>query len=209
MIVEVTEDLQAIRNPILVDLNHVLANNSLPLVPNPEAAQFLSALRAIGTVLIVTSASDWKLVHQFLQDSQLWTKDLVLITSGNYQSTTGEYSGDWKKVKELQQQYEDLAQKHHLLTPEINDHLAKFPDLFWGGAIADKRVAFAFMKPHLLPIIDDAAIATKYNPGMLGIRVNAWCSPDEIAKGRKPRTDGKTLAEAAKIVRDHYQPKNR
>lgn len=191
---EVIEDIRKLPRPIAVDFNNVIANNNSPLALNPDASAFLQGLRQIGNVVIVTSASGWEAVQGFLQEHGLWSKDMVLMTAPTY-----EFISQWQeenpKAKELRKEFLVMAQQLGWQYEE--DDLVQAP--------AGKAVAPIFGKPFEVPIIDDSSFATRHNPGMLGINVQAWETNEEMQRMYERSNQGKpTLAEAVELVRNHY-----
>lgn len=191
---EVIDDLRMLPRPIAVDFNNVIANNTSPLALNPDARVFLQDLRKIGNVVIVTSASGWKAVQGFLQKHGLWSSDMVLMTGPTY-----EFLSQWQetnpKAKKLREEFLSMTQQMGWKYGE--DDLIQAP--------AGKVVAPIFGKSFEVPIIDDSMFATRHNPGMLGINVQAWETNEEIQRMYATSNQGKpSLAEAVEIVRKHY-----
>lgn len=185
---DVVEHIRKFPKPIAVDFNNVLANNTSPIVVRPEAASFLLQLREIGNVFIVTSATGWMAVQKIMDQSRIWSDDMVLMTMPNWRFVQDDYS----KGRQVREEYLKLAGEAGLGITQEQLVAQRGP----------KRVAPIFGKPWLVPIIDDYEDVTENNPGMLGIRVDPW-QPDE---GRLVITEppGHTLDEAILIVRQHF-----
>ncbi|MBU1033698.1 hypothetical protein KKI22_01980 [Patescibacteria group bacterium] len=198
-LVDASELLRQLPNPILVDFNNVLVNNLIPFIPNPDALVPFQELKKIGTVIVLTTAGDWESVHELLQKFGYWSNDVILIASPSYKELIQEFPFS-QKVLRLQKEFMNLAKKHQLFNHSQMESAENLEsDYFWRCAVADKRVAYAFMKPYLIPLIDDSKHATKRNPGILGINVTPW-------EGEYSRLGDTTkLSDALEIVRKHYE----
>lgn len=187
--------IRAFPQPIVVDFNNVIANNTDPLRLNPDAPEFLEELRKIGTVFIVTAAGSWTAVQEFLAENEVWSPVTVLLTKSNYRFM----------------EEPEGHQEHHERSILIEDFLKRAKKLGWnlneGDLVERKRVAPIFGKSFLVPIIDDFYHTTHNNPGTLGIQVNYW-EPNLTEDGRKwldeQNRGTATLKEAVEMVRNHY-----
>jgi len=188
----VIDQIRLFPRPIAVDFNNVIANNGDPLQLNPDAPQFLEDLHGIGNIFILTHAVSWPHVQRFFVTHNIWKPDMVLMTYPTYEFLN--YSSESSRAGQLRLEFNQLAQQH--FGNEFSED-----DLMNAGF---KRVAPIFNKPWEIPIIDDSSFSTENNPGMLGIQVKAW-EPTSSNKLISKNNEGlPTLAEAAKIVRDHY-----
>lgn len=192
---EVLDDIRKFPKPIAVDFNNVIANNSLPLELNPDAPMFLEELGKIGNIFIVTFASNWEVLHDFLAQHGLWKPDMVLMTAPTYEFVSS-WHRDHPKGKELRREFLTIARKMGWNYKEAD--LIKSP--------ANKAVALIFGKPFKIPVIDDSSAATTSNPGMFGINVRAWRSSNEADRIQLEALSEEkpTLKEAVEIVRKHY-----
>ncbi len=193
---EVLEDLQAIKKPILVDFNNVLANNNMPLIPNPEGKQFLSALRNIGDVIIATTARGWDPVHDFLQNSGMWSDEIILMVSPNWKFLSNEAYGETKSAKD------------RLMTAferNLSNRGIEFDTFYHRSSPVKKPLSPLFDKPFDIPLIDDSAMATlKPYPGILGIHVQPFM--DDIEREYMISDSGIPLPKAVEKVQEHYSP---
>jgi hypothetical protein len=227
-----SDKLSQIDKPILVDFNNVLANNEPPIVINPEAQGFLQELQKIGTVVIVTTAESHSGVKKIIDDAGIITDNIVIIVTPNYKKDTSNYESatDMTTVTNIREKYTQIAHDNGFfkagnmalnIAPELqgSDLDKAINNSFKGGPV-DKKVAPFFMKDHLIPIIDDAALATTANLGTIGLNVNPWYAESDkaykkqkfkekmrIEKGRKkrePRFPVISLDDATIKVREHY-----
>lgn len=183
--------IRALPRPICVDLNNVLLNNSYPLTVNPEAHRALNTLRSVGNVCIVTTWDAWHDAHDALQKFHLWHENIILMTYPT-----------WQFMHELHN-----AQKDKLVNDYIRFMSALEVDLSpedFIGAPGSKHMAPLFKKPFQVPIIDDFIMATRYNPGMLGICVKIFEPYDEFIERDNTNPVRVSLRDAADIVREHY-----
>lgn len=189
---EVLDQIRRFERPIAVDFNNVLADNLEPLEMNPDAPAFIEELRKIGNIFIVTSATDWNSVQEFLEKNGLWYPDMVLMTYQNYEFTTREQASNLDGIK-IREEFADHAQANNMgiAIDDLNSFLS------------GKRVAPIFMKPFLIPLVDDSSINTEFNPGMLGIRVKNF-SPKHGRLTERSNADRLSLSEAAEIIRAYY-----
>lgn len=88
-VIGLTDLFSQVPRPIVVDLNRVLANDSYPLEMNPQAPSFLSKLKRMGNIVIVTNAVNWNKVMGFLHDSKLWDDEFILITAPQFREFVG------------------------------------------------------------------------------------------------------------------------
>ncbi len=197
-LVDASELLRQLPNPILVDFNNVLVNNEIPFIPNPDALAPFQELKKIGTVIVLTTADDWEAVYALLQKFGYWSDDVILIASPSYEELMKKFPQS-QKVLQLQREFVNLAKQHQLFNhPQMEYAADPDSEYFWRCAVADKRVAYAFMKPYLIPLIDDRRATTENNPGILGIKVTAW-------EGEYFRFEDPTkLSDALEVVRKHY-----
>lgn len=189
---EVLDTIRKFPRPILVDFNDVLTNNKEPLQLNPDAPEFLQHLEELGNVFILTTAPDWEGIQQFMEESGIWTPNIVLMNAPSWFFIT--------------QQKENLPEGKTLRT----EYLETVRHLGWDIAEEDlidsrtsKRVAPIFNKPWKIPIIDDASLATENNPGILGIQVKVW-GADLPTWLQENSQDKHSLTKAVEIVRQHY-----
>lgn len=195
-LVDASELLRQLPNPILVDFNNVLVNNGDTIIPNPDALAPFQELKKIGTVIIITTSDSWEAVHALLQKFGYWSDDVILIASPSYEELMKKFPQS-QKVLRLQRDFMDLAKQHQLFNHPQMEYLDIESDYLWRGAVADKKVAYTFMKPYLIPLIDNSRAATENNPGILGIKVTSW-------EGRYQFEDPTTLSDALELVKKHY-----
>lgn len=186
----VVDQLRRFPRPIAVDFNNVIANNAPPLQLNPDAPEFLTQLREVGNVFIVTAADSWVHVQRFFIEHKLWTQDMVLMTYPSYMFLN-EYGGYRTEAKNLRAEFNEMAR--NVYGKEFSeDDLAR-----------SKRIAPLFCKPWEIPIIDDSYFSTEHNPGMLGIQVKTW-EPGQYEPEDRYNKGLPSLPKAVEIVREHY-----
>lgn len=156
------EILHNIDKPILVDFNNVLVNNCSELKPNPHAKEFIAELEQLGQVIVVTTASNWDLVHSELVKFDLWTDKMILITKKNFYIDYFQDDLDTADYYGINQK--DLA----LLKQRVTS-----------SAPAHKRIGEIFNKEFDIPLIDDTGMATEDNPHIHGIHVEPWFTEKE------------------------------
>lgn len=209
-ITEVAELLQQIHNPILLDFNNVLVNNEQPITPNPDALAPFQELKKVGTVIVLTTATNWEEVQKLLQEFGYWSDDLILINSPSYANLIDMCDEDLfdPETAKLITEYMALAQQHQLFSHPQMEGRDTESEFLWMGSAADKKVAFAFMKPYLIPLIDDLTCATTGNPGILGIQVTPWYAPSDSMFSpwllAHPENQVK-LSDALEVVKNHYK----
>jgi len=188
--------IRALPNPIAVDFNNVITNNINPMKLNPDAPKFLKDLRGIGSVFVVTTALNWESVQEFLGERGVWSPDMILITSPNYQFIS-DLQRDHPQGEKLRAEFQSTARELGWSADE--DNLIMPPRY--------KRISPIFGKPFLVPIIDDSVEVIHKNPGMLGIHVQEW-EPNYTDTGKKENDqeneDKLTLSDAVEVVRRHY-----
>lgn len=186
------EEIRKFPQPIIVDFNGVLVDNLDPLEVNPLAASFIQELKDLGTIFLMTTAQDWDSVHSFLTGNSLWYPGMILMTQPNWSFLTDREPGS-KEGQQMRDQF--VSTSSGLGQPTTNEYLLAPP--------AYKRVAPLFNKPWLVPLIDDSLIATKGNPGILGISVEEW--RPKFAGFNTEHYEGSNLLSAAvQQVRNHY-----
>jgi len=153
--------LQKIDKPILVDFNNVLVNNSSELELNPKAKEFITELDKIGQIIVITTATDWNLVHEKLVKFDLWTDKMILLTKNIFYP---EYEDD----SEVENDYGINRDDFFVLKKRL---MFSFP--------AQKRVGEVFGKDFFIPLIDDNFVATTNNPYINGIHVEPWFTKGE------------------------------
>jgi len=156
------EILNNIDKPILVDFNNVLVNNCSELEPNPHAKEFIAELEQIGQVIVVTTASNWDLIHDELIKFDLWTNKMILITKKNY------YIDDFQDDLDTADYYGLSQESWALLEQRVTN-----------SAPAHKKIGEAFSKDFDIPLIDDNYMATRDNPHIHGIHVIPWFTEEE------------------------------
>lgn len=156
------EILQKIDKPILVDFNNVLVNNSNELELNPQAKEFITELDKIGQIIIITTATDWNLVHETLVKFGLWTDKMILLTKRNFFPEYGDES--------------DIEDDCGAV---MKDYFISLKKRLVNGAPAYKNVGEVFGKDFDIPLIDDNFVATTDNPHIHGIHVEPWFTKGE------------------------------
>lgn len=201
-IIDTTELLRKIEKPILIDFNNVLVNNSQPSIPNPSAIQPFNELEKIGNVVVLTTAGNWEKTHERLNEFHFWSNKTILIAAPNYVDVIDSGKKMSPEHKKLISQFQSIAKENNFFGQQgIIDSES---EIFWKGAGVNKQVAFAFMKPHLIPLIDDFPQATNNNPGIYGIQVIPWYSPGEFGYGREKPKNSIKLSDAVKKVKKFY-----
>lgn len=200
---EMTNLLQKLEKPILVDFNDVLANNSRPIVGNPEALAPFQKLKKIGTPVIITTAKGWAGIKQILEEYAFWSDDVVLITRENYSDDLewSEFSSE--ENKKIRRDFEVIAEENGFFDKPRMDGITPGSNYIWSGATADKRVAPFFMKTFLIPLLDDFHGASVGNLGILPITVTPW-DYDKLQRGQEPSTHGTAFSDAVDQVEAYY-----
>lgn len=195
---QVLGDLQALKKPILVDFNNVLAGNRFPLTPNPDGKSVLNSLTQIGDVVIATTAESWEDVYAFLKNEDMWREDIVLMTNQTYRFLYDQWASDQAKFARealVGQLRETLAQRG-----------IKVPEGFEQVSPAEKPLSLLFNKPFDIPLIDDSALATVRRPfpGIMGVHVEKFMDESEKQTLGNITNGGMSLTDAVEKVRDYY-----
>lgn len=196
--------------PICIDFNNVLANNTNPLVPHPDAVDYLKQLRELGNIFIVTTANDHEMLQAFLKQNGMWSDDIVLMAQPSWYFMTSNAEGMYNMppqfTEEIYERKDDLLAKATQARQVCIDTLGKqgkTVDIYnFIGASARKLVAPLFGKNWPIPIIDDSRMATKNNPNMFGIPVQAWHADDIV---RTENTGLPTLLETVPLIKGHLE----
>lgn len=194
---EVRDQIRSFPRPILLDLNGVIVGSDFPYQLNPDTPAFMESLAQAGNVFIVTTATNWSGVNEFLKQQGFWSDDMVLMTKYTWEFMTNwDTNHNNPQASSLRTEYLQTAKALGLSLDEKT--LVMSPSY--------KRVAPLFNKPFLLPLIDDSKDATSSNPGILGIEVKEfWPENTGDRSGLEMRNQNKPgLVEAAEIVRKHY-----
>lgn len=172
--------------PICVDWNNVIANNETLLRLNPAAVKLLAELRKLGTVIIVTTASDYNVLVDFFKTHKIFSEDMIFLVKPNYKPLASYFEidsgGDYEKITQLRQEF---LQTH----PGYKES-----DLY--GSSFEKKLGPLFNKTWDVPIIDDARKATLDNPGMFGVHVMPWTEEGYDQMERR-LSDGELTLELA------------
>lgn len=209
-VVDLFDLFQKIPRPIIVDLNRVLASDTHPLEPNPEAEHFIDQLKQLGTVLIVTKGVSYDRISEFLRRSSLLTDEMILLTSPLYRPFTNpqRYVTDKEKKRKIE------MIRHKFITRQQSSlFFFQTPTNRFDSESEEKKLAPIFHTNALIPIIDDNVKAVINNPGMLGIRARPWYSTSELqdmmtSYSRRPTLidePGYSLNEIVKIVRRYFE----
>lgn len=181
--------------PICVDWNNVIANNESLLRLNPGAVKLLAELKKLGTVIIVTTASDYEVLVDFFKVHNIFSEDMIFLAKPNYKPLATYFQidseGDYEKIRQLRLEF---LQTH----PGFQES-----DLY--GSSFEKKLGPLFNKPWDVPIIDDARKATMGNPGMFGVHVMPW-TEQGYDQMEKRLSDGElTLELALEKVKTHLR----
>lgn len=191
---DVLSAIRSLHRPIVVDFNGILADSSEPLIVNPQAMDFLSRIRKVGDVVIVTTSSGWDGIQSFLDQNGLWTDDLILMVKENWRFTQ-EYAGEDEEDNEYDVTYlrdEFVEYRKKIGRPVDAEGFDR------NNALGAKHVAPIFNKPFDIPIIDDWNGATQDNPGMFGVLVKEFGSHGiEVY-------EEDVLSNSAKTVEEYY-----
>ncbi|GEM_PF-2858154 len=194
--------IRGLPRPIAVDFNGLFANTSSPLKVNPQAREAMEKLKTIGNVVIATSSQSWLSVCRFLREHKLWSDDIVLMTAQNYYNQEDEDLGIGYAEADIAER--EAEEYIYLSRSQISPRAYRLIDLRTGLTL-DKRVAPIFMKPFLVPMLDDAPAATATNPGMLGILVKSFVAdPAKEWSEVYISESGVPLLEAVEQVRQYY-----
>lgn len=186
-------------NPIVVDLNNVIANNPTSDDPdlriNPLARLSLHILRNSGTVVITTAASDWKAVRDFLKNEGVWTEEMVLMTRENYAMPQ-----DRNITEGIVDEFHASLQGRLAIFESPSKDAVK--QVRWNIGSGGKRLGPLFQSESKVPIIEDDATVGKYNVGMDPYIIKLF-APKSYEEGinNDRRLD---LFDAAMNVRSYY-----
>ncbi len=196
----VLDDLRRLKRPILVDFNNVLVNNNSPIICNPQGLEFMREVRPLGDVIVATTASSWQRVHDHLQSFSMWSDDVILMVSRNWDFLSGSRSMIYGETK----QAADDLKRAYIVHMRNRGVTITLDDL--NVVAAAKPLAPLFMKPFDIPLVDDWLPAAKHPyPGTLPIQVKPFFDEDEARHMRDPVfQEGLTLPEAADAVRQYY-----
>ncbi len=191
--------MSVVKNPIVVDFNGVLVNNSEPLVPNPKARSALEALRTVGTIAVVTVAGSHRAIRQELEADDLWYPEMILMTREVY-TLVGNNGEDISTIDLAREREKEFKLRGGNGSVQEKQKILSRMDVA-------KRIAPIFMSALEVPILDDTVIATYDNPGMLGIYLETFDGAAHDASGDKSATTvrGVCLQKAVEMVMNHYQ----